>query len=108
MIKLHRFIAQLALLLAFVVGGQMTDLLPCADEGCDLWHWVSEDHVNGDKGEGHGEKNVIPDCLCHSTYTSTVRVTRLSTTDARHAFRQAEQALRPPAAASVPTPPPQS
>ena len=72
MSRLQSLVPALALGLALVVGGETTDLLPCADGDCGAWSdWLYPGLPlpAGDAGEAPPAA-----CLCHATFVSTARL----------------------------------
>ena len=98
--------APLALLLALVVAGETTDVLPCADADCGLWSEL----LGADAPPGGGPLDgpaTEAACLCHAAYVPPpLPAASEAARGPAHALA-APPAFRPPSEVGrVPYPPP--
>lgn len=63
---LRRLAAPLAALLALIVAGEVTDLVPCVGADCGVWSLVLGNGALGDDGEPAGSSEAA--CICHAQF----------------------------------------
>lgn len=69
--RLRQIAPLLSLLLTLIVGGEMTDVLPCADVDCGAWNaLLHSDAPPPDDGD-HGDGESSSACLCQALFVST-------------------------------------
>lgn len=100
------FTAPLVVLLALIVGGETTDLIPCADGDCGVWHVLldgeaEEDHEPTSNGTGQ-----VAECLCHVVLSAAPPPVRLIPLKREEPGFVSTQGRYAPPSRSVPTPPP--
>jgi hypothetical protein len=61
----------LSLLLMLIVGGEMTDMLPCADIECGAWSTLLHPDAPPPDSGTHGDGESSAECLCHAVFVST-------------------------------------
>lgn len=107
---LRRLAAPLAVLLALVVAGEVTDLVPCGDADCGVWGVVFGDGVPaGGAPTGAGGPTDAPDtaCLCHAQFVAAVAAPGVPVpSDVSGDLHPAVTARPASGVADVPHPPP--
>ncbi len=69
---LRRLAAPFVALLAFVVTGEVTDLVPCVDADCGVWSLVFGDSAPGGDGGPAGSPEAA--CICHAQFVTALAV----------------------------------
>lgn len=105
----HKAQTYLVLGLAVLVGVQMTGVLPCADDSCNVWHLVF-DHEEDNKvvEDIHEDHTTDVDCLCHLIFPNGESLAVPDRTDIHFPALRGEPGIPPSIAPSVLTPPPRS
>ena len=96
----------LCLVLALVVGGEMTDVLPCVDAECSAWS-TGQDSGTPPPAGGDGAGGSATTCICHAAFVSTARVPAVPVrAHARAEVPVVADDAGPSLAGGVPHPPP--
>ena len=103
--RLRHIAPVLALVLALVVGGEMTDVLPCVDADCGAWSTGTD--APPDRSGSDGAGGSATTCICHVAFVSTARVPAVPVrAHARAEAPVVADDAGPSLAGGVPHPPP--
>ncbi len=69
--RLRQIASLLSLLLTLIVGGETTDVLPCADENCGAWNALFHSDAPPPNNGDHGDGGSSSACLCQALFVST-------------------------------------
>ncbi len=103
---LRRLAAPLAFLLALVVAGEVTDLVPCIGADCGVWSLVLGGGAHGGDTAPAGSPDAA--CLCHARFVPAAAVPRAPVLEAVSQGPSSPVVVGWPCAdaADVPHPPP--